>query len=167
MFKDFRHFHLNHVVKLERQPKSVPAVFNSAWRWPKCSSNILRVRNQGGCGSCWAVSAIATIVDRVCIASRGRIITDFSAQQMIECCPFCGYCGGTVEPLLPFVYWHKEGVCEETCYPSTIDTDCGHPCKPDSFRLAKGLGNCSDTCTNLTYGKEMAKNRAKYVYKVS
>merc|ERR1712241_848968 len=41
-------------------------------KWPKCKEEILRIHNQGHCGSCWAFGGLASIDARMCIASDGN-----------------------------------------------------------------------------------------------
>ncbi|KAI1730447.1 papain family cysteine protease domain-containing protein [Ditylenchus destructor] len=112
-----------HLRSLEHQKRPIPSHFNAAKRWPNCSQNILKVRDQGGCGSCWAVAATSVISDRICIASKEETNMVLSAQALIECCSYCGACNGTMDPLLPFVYWVEHGLASEECYPYTVSTD--------------------------------------------
>ncbi len=48
-------------------------------------SDLTRVRDQGSCGSCWAVSATSMIADRAYVKSKGKIRCALSAQQLMEC----------------------------------------------------------------------------------
>ncbi|KAI1718754.1 papain family cysteine protease domain-containing protein [Ditylenchus destructor] len=152
-----------HLRSLEQQKRPIPSHFNAAKRWPNCSQNILKVRDQGGCGSCWAVAATSVISDRICIASKEETNIVLSAQALIECCSYCGACNGTMDPLLPFVYWVEHGLASEECYPYTVSTDCGSPCRPETFYSPKGVFNCSNTCK----GKgPYVRHFGKYIYKI-
>ncbi|KAK4014000.1 zingipain-2 [Daphnia magna] len=51
------------------------------------------VRNQGGCGSCWAFSATAVVEFQKCSKS-GRIRVDLSEQQLVDCSRANGCAGG-------------------------------------------------------------------------
>ena len=53
--------------------KDVPATFDARTQWPKCTV-IGAVRDQGGCGSCWAFGAAESISDRICIASNREFL---------------------------------------------------------------------------------------------
>ena len=55
---------------------------------------VTKVKNQGGCGSCWAFSTAETMESAVAIAS-GQLL-EFSEQQLIDCAPNPNHCGGTV-----------------------------------------------------------------------
>ena len=66
-------------------------------KFPKCWS-IGYIRDQAGCGSCWAVAAGPTLSDRYCIRYSDKYATrqkSFSYQDMIENCPnsMCGHNG--------------------------------------------------------------------------
>jgi len=51
-------------------------------------------RNQGACGSCWAVAAFGAIEMHAELQHPGNA-TRFSAEQMIDCTPNPQHCGGT------------------------------------------------------------------------
>lgn len=51
--------------------------------WTKKDNIVNPVKNQGGCGSCWAFSTIATLESRWAINS-GKILS-LSEQQLIDC----------------------------------------------------------------------------------
>jgi hypothetical protein len=40
-----------------------------------------------------AIAAISVISDRICIASEGKVKSGISAQQLVECCDYCGGLG--------------------------------------------------------------------------
>uniref|UniRef100_A0A915EQP9 Peptidase C1A papain C-terminal domain-containing protein n=1 Tax=Ditylenchus dipsaci TaxID=166011 RepID=A0A915EQP9_9BILA len=157
-----------HLKMLEQQQRPIPDHFNAAIRWPNCSKGILEVRNQGGCGSCWALSAVGVMTDRICIASKAELKVNISPQHLVECCSYCGGCNGTWDPLLPFLFWYETGLVSEECYPSTVSTDCGHPCRPETFFPTKGVHKCSETCTanTNTTTHHYNKQKAKYAYKL-
>lgn len=82
-----------------------------------------RVRNQGSCGSCWAIAS-ATILEahaEIHAAPHGRT---FSAQELISCVPNPARCGGgggcdgaTVELALDWAM--RNGLAEEEQSPYT------------------------------------------------
>jgi len=78
-----------------------------------------QVRNQGGCGSCWAVAAATILEAHAEIYGRPRT---FSAQELVACVPNPDHCGGsggcqgaTVELALEYVM--KNGLANEAGKP--------------------------------------------------
>ena len=83
---------------------AIPAFFDSrqgaraaAWfcvspaaEWAGCQY-VSEIRDQGACGSDWAVAAAAAITDRICIASNGTSQPHISAEDLTACCTSCGY----------------------------------------------------------------------------
>jgi C1A family cysteine protease len=55
-------------------------------------SKMNAVRNQGGCGSCWAFAATATFEGRYAIKKGSKV--ELSEQQMVDCATACHGCGG-------------------------------------------------------------------------
>lgn len=53
---------------------------------------ISAVKDQGGCGSCWAFASTATIESHGALASGD--LFDLSTQQMAACAPNPDDCGG-------------------------------------------------------------------------
>jgi len=95
------------------------------------------IRNQGDCGSCWAI-AVSTVLEGHVEIFKGTART-FSAEQIVECTPNPKHCGGdggckgaTAE--LGMEYVLKNGVAETSSVPynPTEHTDravgfCGAP----------------------------------------
>ncbi|OQV21450.1 Cathepsin B [Hypsibius exemplaris] len=77
---------------------AVPVEFDARVRWPNCST-LHDIRDQGGCGSCWAHAVAESLSDRICIASSHQNETvHISVQDLMTCCTTCGGChGGIVE----------------------------------------------------------------------
>jgi len=79
------------------------------------------VKNQGGCGSCWAFASTETVESAVAIAT-GKNPPVLSPQELVSCAPNPDDCGGTggcqgsTEPLA-FQYVQKVGMTTEAIYP--------------------------------------------------
>lgn len=95
--------------------------------WSKLTMS-KRVKNQGACGSCWAIAA-ATVLEAHQEIYSGKFRT-FSAQQIVSCTPNPRQCGGsggcegaTAELAMDWVLHH--GCAEESAVPySAEDESC-------------------------------------------
>ncbi|KAI3416107.1 hypothetical protein GPALN_005656 [Globodera pallida] len=142
-----------HLKVLESFPEAhLPRNFDARDKWPMCPS-IHAVPNQGGCGSCYAVSAMGVAADRTCIHSNGTQSTQLSALDVIECCEVCGNCFGG-DPLKAMVYWTLEGVVSggpDGCRPYAVSNACGakRKCRRDKcqsayYKNGAGAGYAAD-----------------------
>ena len=83
------------------------------------------VKNQGGCGSCWAFSATEVLESHAAISYGNMRV--LSPQQMVSCtpnpkeCGGTGGCGGATQPL-GFNYTNYAGLSLESDYPYTGTT---------------------------------------------
>jgi len=84
------------------------------------SGVVSAVKDQGGCGSCWAFSAVETLESHLAIATGSSPI--LSPQQIVSCAPNPDQCGGTggcsgsTQPLA-FAYTKTAGITTEANYP--------------------------------------------------
>jgi hypothetical protein len=62
----------------------------AAWDW-RTMANLPVVRDQGGCGSCWAFAAIGAM--ECALAREAQISTNLSEQWLVSC-TWAGSCGG-------------------------------------------------------------------------
>jgi len=89
--------------------------------WREKGSVVTPVKNQGGCGSCWAFSATETLESHYAI-STGEAAPVFSPQQIVSCSPNPDQCGGSggcqgsTQPLA-FNYTETAGITTEADYP--------------------------------------------------
>ncbi|XP_065222717.1 cathepsin B-like cysteine proteinase 4 [Planococcus citri] len=134
---------------------------------PACRRLISLIRDQAGCGSCWAVSSASVLSDRFCIASRGKYKQPLSAEDMMRCCSDCkskngnGCEGGDVVEAMFFLkdegivtggeYGSKEGCMPYSFAPcsSSNGTDGQAKCSY-STKDAK-TQKCRNQCSNSKY----------------
>ncbi|XP_065074767.1 cathepsin B-like [Ochlerotatus camptorhynchus] len=105
---------------------NLPETFDARQQWPECQS-LKEIRDQGCCGSCWAVSAASTMTDRWCIRSKGKEHFLFGAMDLLTCCLSCGQgCRGGV-PGPAWNFWVEKGLSSggqlnsrQGCHPYSI-----------------------------------------------
>lgn len=61
---------------------SIPESFDCESRWPHCES-LGAIRDQGGCGACWAFGVAEVLADRTCIATGANLT--LSPQYLMDC----------------------------------------------------------------------------------
>uniref|UniRef100_A0A182ILU3 Peptidase C1A papain C-terminal domain-containing protein n=1 Tax=Anopheles atroparvus TaxID=41427 RepID=A0A182ILU3_ANOAO len=107
----------------------IPESFDAREQWPTCAS-LQEIRNQGTCGSCWAVAAASVMSDRVCIHSNGTINVALAAEDLMGCCVDCGNgCEGGFLDGTSFQYWVDAGLCHPEHSPK-----CSHHCQDGADR---------------------------------
>jgi len=151
----------------------VPDTFDARTNWPKCTV-IGKVRDQGGCGSCWAFGAAESISDRICIASEGKVDVMYAAEDILSCCQECGDgCDGGF-PLAAMDYYSTQGVVtgglygdSDTCQPYTLKP-CEHhvpgnrpPCT-EGGSTPKCQHKCIDSYSKNTFSKDKAFGAGGY-----
>jgi len=67
------------------------ASFDSRDKWPKA---VHAIRDQGGCGSCWAFGATEAFTDRLSIVSGGAVDVITAPQDPVSCSAANFGCGG-------------------------------------------------------------------------
>lgn len=163
--------HIEELVTLHKA-HTIPRAFDARIFWSNCST-AHQTSNQAGCGSCWAMASTSVMSDRVCIASAGRLQPQISAQDLIECCPHCGGCDGTLWALFPFVHWRETGIVTggaygsfEGCKPYEHIPNCGNPCALDIYTKHPNPHNCWQVCRNPLYRTSYQDDiiKAKSVY---
>ncbi|VBB31707.1 unnamed protein product [Acanthocheilonema viteae] len=154
---------VEHIKLLKSKKLHLPQQFDARLQWPLCWS-IHQVANQGGCGSCWAVSAASVMSDRLCIATNYSNQKQISAEDLISCCEECGGCEGSHWALSAFIYWRNSGLVTggnygsfEGCKPYATVPNCGSPCSFEYYRK-KVTQVCQKTCQplyGLTYEEDL------------
>ncbi|XP_059898450.1 cathepsin B-like [Gadus macrocephalus] len=97
----------------------LPVSFDSREQWPNCPT-IQQIRDQGGCGSCWAFGAVEAMSDRLCIVNKGKVSVEISAEDLVTCCNECGMgCNGGW-PASAWSYWTNNGIVTGGLYDSKV-----------------------------------------------
>jgi len=164
--------------------KDLPAEWDPRKEWGDRCPSLKMLRDQGGCGSCWAFGAASSITDRICIATGGRVNPIISAEELVSCCSVfhaplqCptdqGCNGGQVGD--PWSYWHSKGVVTgglykdpDTCLPYSIPP-CEHHTtgpRPQCADMHFSTPKCVRTCTNSSIVYDKDKQFGDRPYSVS
>nr|CAD7608677.1 unnamed protein product [Timema genevievae] len=101
-------------VKPVYDPERLPRSFDSRTKW---RGLIQEVKDQGWCGSSWALSTAAVASDRFAIISEGKEAAQLSPQHLLSCNNRGqrGCQGGHLDKA--WLYLRKFGVVSEECYP--------------------------------------------------
>jgi len=110
-----------------RTAAHLPDVFRAELKWPHCRNEILRIHNQGHCGSCWAFGSLASIDARMCIASGGSWNAQgdiLSRLHATSCAPQIHYDGADGcqggWPHWPMEMMASTGIASSSCLPYYI-----------------------------------------------
>ncbi|XP_050096332.1 uncharacterized peptidase C1-like protein F26E4.3 [Anopheles aquasalis] len=99
--------------RLSNRGGPLPSHFDAADHWPRLVSE---ARDQGWCGSSWAVSTTTMASDRFAILSKGREQVQLAPQQLLACVRRQQACtGGHLDTA--WQYLRKVGVVNDECYP--------------------------------------------------
>ncbi|XP_075217705.1 cathepsin B-like cysteine proteinase 3 [Lycorma delicatula] len=150
--------------------KDIPKEFDSRKKWKYCKS-LQEIRDQGACGSCWAVAATSAFTDRLCIATKGKFNGHLSANELLACCSECGDgCGGGYDDAA-WEYFKNHGVVtggdynsSEGCQPYQLQP-CEHhvegPRPQCSSLEPTPTPPCETKCLNKKYRKPFNKDHHK------
>ena len=135
----------------------LPDTFDAREKWQRCAALIGRGRDQGNCGSCWAMAPAEVMSDRLCIQTDGAVAEELSPFQLLACARgnrAAGCDGG--ESSVAYEYAVKTGVVTggafgdvETCAPYPFEA-CHHPCS------VFPTPECPATCANTPVSKPPA-----------
>lgn len=105
------------------------------------------IRNQGGCGSCWAFSSVAAIESMYLMSGRGNVSTlDLSEQQVVSCVTSSYGCsGGYLNQGLD--YFKSSPVDKDPLWPYTATNGT---CNTASIATAAS-GNALQTSSTSSY----------------
>ncbi|CAG5126919.1 unnamed protein product [Candidula unifasciata] len=118
---------------------SLPESFD--WRNVNGVNYVSPVRNQGGCGSCYAFAALAMDEARIRILTNNTQKPVFSPQDVVECSPYSQGCAGGFPYLISGKYAEDYGLVLEEC---------------NSYKGIDGICTTNSTCprhyfTNYKY----------------
>jgi cathepsin B len=143
-------------------------------KFQNCNSTILNVPDQSYCGSCWAVAAATVMTDRLCIATNATDRRIVSYQDLLECCPNCGFkCNGG-STVFAYNYWINTGISTGGAFNTTGNCKpyIFPPCNDPNFRFTTGClvrnttVTCQNTCQpsylNPTYTNDRIRGRTAY-----
>eukprot|EP01132_Coremiostelium_polycephalum_P005215 gene5215-6494_t len=104
-----------------QQHAEIPEEFDARNKWPDCISI---VRDQSGCGSCWAQVSTGLLADRMCISTGKKVKSLLSPQYLVDCSDDCkesapdqcnkGCKYGYMD--LALQYLVSDGVVQDSCY---------------------------------------------------
>ncbi|CAF0909619.1 unnamed protein product [Adineta steineri] len=128
-----RREHLMEIKQLEplihEVPNDLPENFDGREQWSNCPS-LKEIRDQGSCGSCWALAAVEAMTDRRCIASNGTQNAHISAEDLLTCTSVGDCEGGS--PVGAWQYYKRQGLVtggnyntKQGCLPYTLPS-CEH-----------------------------------------
>merc|ERR1719367_182962 len=156
--------------------ESLPENFDPREKWPECPT-IREIRDQGGCGSCWAFGAVTAMSDRICIhtpENKEPLQVHVSPENLLACCFSCGFgCNGGF-PGAAWSYWHRKGLVtgglygsKDGCQPYVLKP-CEHhvngtrgPCEEDG-RTPKCHHYCENKDYNKKYKDDLTKGQKAY-----
>jgi cathepsin B len=81
----------------------IPDSFDSATNFDMCSKIIDDIRDQSNCGCCWAFGGAEAASDRMCIATKGKLMFPLSAQDVCFCANPDGCGGGQITTPWDFI----------------------------------------------------------------
>ena len=116
--------------------KDLPSDIN--WAHTKCDHG---VKNQGNCGSCWALATVGMLSDRCCI--QGHDHGWLSPQELVSCDKKSHGCsGGWCTWALDYVMDAK-GLVQDSCFPYTArNVACPKLCVNGNEWAASHFCNC-------------------------
>jgi len=156
--------------------EELPEEFDPRVKWPDCPT-IKEIRDQGGCGSCWAFGAVTAMSDRICIHSKGKEHVHVSSENLLSCCYSCGFgCNGGF-PGAAWSFWKRTGLVSggtyhsnQGCQPYLIEP-CEHHVNGSRLPCSEGgtTPKCHKSCENkgykVPYNKDKSYGASSYSIK--
>ena len=110
----------------------------SSWDWRNVNGTdyVSLIKNQGGCGSCWAFAGVTTLESMLKVSGNTSHLPDLSEQFLVSCCDSNYGCdGGWPDETADFL--KDTGTPDEACFVyCACDTPCNNLCSDwqDSVR---------------------------------
>jgi C1A family cysteine protease len=127
------------------------------WRNISGKNYMTPVRNQGGCGSCWAFAAVGAVEANINAYYNKNLNIDLSEQDLVSCSKAGTCAGGALSTVLNYI--SSNGVCQETCFKYTAtNSNCSLKCSTSQDNLWKispavSITNNVPEITKALYGK--------------
>ncbi|ELT90166.1 hypothetical protein CAPTEDRAFT_138389 [Capitella teleta] len=104
---------------LKEETKMAAVNLPESWDWRNVDGVdfVSPVRNQGGCGSCYAFSSMAMNEARIRVMSNNTQMPVFSPQDIVDCCQYSQGCDGGFPYLVGGKYAEDFGLVDESCDP--------------------------------------------------
>ena len=107
------------------------------WRNRHGQNWVTPVKNQGGCGSCWAFAAAGATELLVNLYYNRHLDFDLSEQQLLSCSGAGTCLGGWPNSALNYI--RNSGITNEECFPySALDLPCSQNCMNPSENIHIG-----------------------------
>jgi cathepsin B len=141
-----------------------PPHFDARDAWPECADIISHISDQGKCASCWALTTVGVLRDRLCVSSGGVFNKHLSAGDMLACSELNYGCkGGSPASAVDFLREHGTvtGSHHEhvgwgtSCFPypiAGIDST-------KHFDVQVETPECRDSCPETAYPREYSKDK--------
>ena len=105
------------------------AILTSMFDWRNNAGNwMTSIKNQGGCGSCWAFATLGSIEAKYNIQNSNLTLDENLSEQDLISCSYAGSCSGG-DPDLAMHYLKTVGINNEICFPNQYaDASCSNKC---------------------------------------
>ena len=148
-------------VEFNPASEGLPEEFDARNAFPLCERLLGTVRDQGKCGSCWAVAATEVMNDRLCVATDGKMRHELSPQYPLSCYSSGDQCsGGDVMDTMQAARTSglpTGGMLDtDACVPYEFEP-CDHPCMVPGTPVQSCPTTCADgSKLELVYPKSDA-----------
>ena len=109
--------------------ESIDSIFADEFSWRNRHGQdwVTSVKDQGGCGSCWAFGAIGSTELLINLYYNRHLNLDLSEQDVVSCSGAGNCTGGEAGAALDYI--RDFGIVDEECFPySGWDVPCGQKC---------------------------------------